>query len=193
MHTNYLECFSAQARKFQNHEQFFQNLTVGLEINGEIKQGKTTFTGMGEESFISVLVHFRPFYMKDSELNFKKVAEHILQNQSYVEYHPCVNDFLRIWDKLLDSKRKNVGGMSITIGNNPISVKKNFDIWINEAYLHAEQYKPESGKGLDQIKSHPIFENFSKFNMIDLLQRLTTLIIAFNIQVVGKLLLEEKS
>lgn len=190
MENKALEYFSLQVKKFDSHTQFFQNVKVGIEVNDDTKEGKTTFSGMDEESLISVLVHFRPFYMKDSDLNFVKIANHILQDQSLVEYHPRTKDFLRVWGQLLNPDRKNIGGMSIAINDTTVNTKKNFDIWINEAYLHAEQYKPGSGKGLDQIKSHPVFENISRFSMIDLLQRLTILVISLNTQIVEKILKE---
>ncbi len=69
-----------------------------------------------------------------------------------------------------------------------LGAKKNFDIWLNENYFHIDQQNPGSNKGLDGIKSQPVFENLSRFNMVDLLQRLCALVMAFDTQIVEKIL-----
>ncbi len=191
MHNDQLTRFNIQAEKFQKHAAFFRNLKVEIKANDQT-QGAITLFGVSEESLISVIVHFRPFYMKDSEINYITVAEQILGEQTYRGYHDKTSKFLSTWKGLIDPNRDNVGGISLTIGDNQLNVKKNFDIWINEAYLHPEKYKPGSNKGLDSIKSHPMIEGLSKFTMVDLLQRLTALIIGFNVQVVTKILSEAK-
>ena len=182
-----LQMFSGQAKRFKEHEQFFKNLSFKVNyIAGQ--DTVTTLSGINEETFISVLVHFRNFYMSSSKIYFSEIAEAILKEADLKDYWEKTREFLSAWETLLDPDFKALGGLSLQMNEDKLSAKKNFDIWLNENYFHIDQQNPGSKKGLDGIKSQHVFENVSRFSMVDLLQRLCGLIMAFDIQVVEKIL-----
>lgn len=186
-----LSAFATQTKKFEQHMGFFQNIKAEMkfELN---RESVITVSGINEESLISVLVHFRNFYMKSSELYFVSIAEAILAEPHCKIHWQLAQDFLNVWNKLLDPEYDSFGGMLLKMGNNSLSVKKNLDLWMNENYLHVDQYKPGSHRGLDAIKSQQVLEALSRVGMVDSLQKLCGLIIAFNAQVVEKILHDEK-
>jgi len=151
---------------------------------------ETKLSTGSEETLIAVLVHFRNFYMDKSEFQFVKVAKEILDQSNLVHYHDLTSRFLSGWSKFLDPNYKSFGGMAIRANKGALSIKMNLDIWMNEGYLHADQYKPGSQKGLDAIKGKPVLEQLSRFGLVDTVQRLCLHIIAFNKQVVEEILAE---
>ena len=185
---NELGAFSSQANKIQEHMDFFQSIKADMNFEAN-KEAEITLDGVKEEPLIAVMVHFRNFYMKTSNLYFPNVVQMILNTKEYMESHELAQNFLDVWNQLLSPQNYTIGGMQIKLGeNNPLSGKKNLDVWMNEGYLHVDQYKHGSRKGLDAIKSQPIFEGLSKISMVDLLQRLSGLVVAFDAQVVDKIL-----
>lgn len=182
-----LKAFSAQAKKFKQHMGFFQSIKAEMKFE-QNREATIVIAGVNEESLISVLVYFRNFYMKSSKLYFVSVAEAILQESKLQPHWKLTQDFLSVWNQLLDPNYGSFGGMALSMGKNSLSVKRNLDLWMNEEYLHVDQYNPGSQRGLDAIKSHHIFGDFSKLGMVDSLQRLCSLIIAFDTQVIEKIL-----
>lgn len=185
-----LNAFSRQAKKFEQHRSFFQNIHTELKF----EQGlglSTMIHGVNEENLISILVHFRNFYMKKNKLYFVSIANEIINEPQFQDYSSLTKDFLSAWNTILDPYYDSFGGMIMRLEKNSVSIKKNLDLWMNEEYLHVDQYKGGSRKGLDAIKSHPAFEALSKFGMVDTLQRLCGLIIAFNVQIIQKILVEK--
>lgn len=182
-----LKTFSIQAKKFEQHMGFFQNVKAEMKFE-QNREAIINVFGVNEESLISVLVHFRNFYMKSSKLYFISISEAILQDSQLKTYWKITDDFLTVWKKMLDPNFDSFGGMLLKVGNNNLSLKRNLDLWMNEGYLHVDQYKPGSYKGLDAIKSQQAFEALSRIGMVDSLQRLCGLIIAFNKQVIDKIL-----
>lgn len=185
-----LIAFCAQVKKFEQHMSFFQNIKAEMKFE-QNRESIITVSGVNEESLISILVHFRNFYMKSSGLYFVSLAQEILKESTFQPYWKLTEDFLNVWNKLLDPTYDSFGGMLLKMGNDSLSVKKNLDLWMNEGYLHVDQYKPGSYKGLDAIKSQHVLEALSRIGMVDSLQRLCGLIIAFNAQVVENILSQE--
>src|SRR4030042_5944873 len=144
--------FSVQAKKFENHMHFFQNIKAEMKFE-QNREAVISLSGVNEETLISVLVHFRNFYMKSSELYFVKIANLILTQAELCSYWNLTKDFLSVWNKLLDPDYDSFGGMLLNMNKDKLSVKKNLDIWMNEGYFHVDQYKSGSYKGLDAIKS----------------------------------------
>lgn len=184
---NTLRAFSVQAKKFDQHMNFFQNIKAEMNFRTN-HEANVTISGVNEESLISVLVRFRNFYMKKNKLYFVRILEGILNNPTHKKHWQLTKDFLSVWNKLLDPHYDSFGGMFLKISNDSLSVKRNLDLWMNEEYLHVDQYKAGSYRGLDAIKSQHVFESLSKISFVDTLQRLCALIIAFNAQVVDKIL-----
>ncbi|MFA4880786.1 MAG: hypothetical protein WC650_04165 [Candidatus Doudnabacteria bacterium] len=184
-----LKAFSIQAKKFGKHMHFFQNIKAEIKFEQNRKAVVKLF-GVNEETLIAVLVHFRNFYMKISALYFVAIVEAILKEAELSSYWKLAKDFLSAWNKLLDPNYDSFGGMLLNMDKNQLSVKRNLDLWMNEGYLHVDQYKPGSYKGLDAIKSQHVFEALSRIGMVDSLQKLCGLVIAFNAQVVEKILAE---
>lgn len=185
-----LKAFSVQAKKFEQHMGFFQNIKAEMKFE-QNRESVITVSGINEESLISVLVHFRNFYMKSSGLYFVSIANAILQESELPNHRKLTQDFLSAWNTLLAPNYDSFGGMLLKMENNSLSVKKNLDLWMNEEYLHVDQYKPSSYKGLDAIKSQHVLEALSRIGMVDSLQKLCGLIIAFNAQVIEKIIHEK--
>lgn len=185
--TDLLRAFSVQAKKFESHMHFSQSIKAEMRFE-QNREAIVVVTGINEESLISVLVHFRNFYMKTGRLYFPKVVNAILKQSTLESHWKLAGKFLSVWNKLLDQNYDTFGGMLLNMDKNKLSLKKNLDIWMNEEYFHVDQYKSGSYKGLDAIKSQHVFEALSRIGMVDSLQRLSGLIIAFNAQVVEKIL-----
>ena len=78
--------------------------------------------------------------------------------------------------------------MHVVIDTQTIEPKVNFDTWMNEAYFHADQYKPGSGRGLDRYKAQVTV--FTEGDMVQMLKQLSSIVMAFNLQIVAKILEE---
>jgi len=184
-----LRNFSTQAKKLENYKDFYKNIKIEIkeESGGEVE---TNLSTSSEEILISVLVHFRNFYMDKSEFYFVKVAKEIIEQPEFGSYQDLTSRFLSVWNKLLDPNYRSFGGMTINVNKKALSVKRNLDLWMNEGYLHTDQYKPGSQKGLDAIKGKHILEQFSRFGLVDTVQRLCLIIINFNKRVIEKILIE---
>ena len=182
-----LRNFSFQAQKLENYKDFYKN--IKLEVRGEKgKEVKTALSVGSEETLVTVLVHFRNFYMKSGGFYFVKLAKDILEQQELKSYWDLTERFLAVWNKLLDPNYGSFGGLAISIDKNRLSIRRNLDLWMNEGYLHADQLKSGSLKGLDAIKGKHVLEQFSRLGLVDSLQKLCLLIINFNKQVVEKIL-----
>lgn len=181
-----IESFHSQVNKLKPYYDSFKNLGCQLEC-GEDK-GRVRLTGPTEECLMAILMRFRILYMKESRISFQSTANVILEAEEYAIYHEKTHAFLEAWNKLLDKKITNYGGMSIGINGSELNPRKNFDTWFNEEYFHAENYKKGSGKGLDLLRSDGAVEGMSRFLMLSLLQDLCLCVLAFNHQIVESIL-----
>lgn len=187
MKTDVLKKFSMQCEKINGYPEFFSPIGVEMQYEANQQQGSSTFSGIDEKTLVTVLVHFRNLYMKSSEMHFPKIVQVVLNNPDLVEFHKLSREFLDAWNRLLDPNGDNLGGLRLSVNNSSLGAKRNLDTWMNEAFLHADQYNQGSNKGLDVVNSQPLFSDLSRLQFIDLLQRLAALVLSFDRQVIQKL------
>jgi len=177
--------FRYQVEKLKLFESSFRKLSMSLSLD---ESGQNiSLEGISEADLPSVLMYFRTFYMESSDLSFPNIAKSLIESPLNLD-HDLILKFLETWNKLVDKQRISSNGLTLNMNGSNLTARKNFDIWLNEGFFHSENYRPKTGKGLDGIKSHKMFEGVSEFAMQSLLSDLCILLLCFDAQVVENII-----
>lgn len=183
-----LSRFKLQAEKLEKYPEALENIKLKFHMTPQKSLGMPSQNLVDDKILAPFMNAFRPFFIKRgrNSLNFKDVTELLLADPRFEGYQADIHNHREAWINLTETDHNS--GMVIKVGDNEWPTITVFNTWMNEGYFHQEQYHKGSGKGVDVLKQHPLIELSSRFVFVDLLQRLTRLVVSLNQRVVRDIL-----
>lgn len=178
--------FNEQVKKLENEKNFLRNLKCrtsstqdnGMKVETDFPDGKTV------KSF---LLDFRPFILNNEEIYFLKICKKLLDKSD--DINPTLRnkivDARNTWLELL--RGYHTGGMALNFNNKELTASKIIDLWLNGHFFHPTDSRKEKYKELNEMKISPFWE-YAYMSFLDLIQRLSLLIIWLNKNVIKVLL-----
>lgn len=182
-----LNIFDCRTKELQSNMDFFSSLKIHIKWNDQDKKMQFEFTRPDEKTLKAFLLDFRHFCSLSSQVDFLTVSNSLIKEHRAKEL-----DFSKIekyrdsWKKLLKSE----DGMKVEFNGADLDSGKGLlDLMLNGNYFHLDESKSSK---LDLIKNTSA-ETFLLFNFLNLVQKLSGLVISFNSQVVVNLLKHERN
>mgnify|MGYP001163367077 CR=1 FL=1 len=176
-----LKLFNDKTKELHSNSDFFKNLNVSLNVkvgdNSSIK-----FSGPDKKTLKAFLLDFRHFYAQKSQINFLRVCNLIAkENLTNKELIEKIEKSRAVWNLLL--KRENE--IPIEINDKKLASGDDLlNLMLNGNFFHLDE---EKNNEVTSALNSPA-QSFVMFNFLDLIQRLSGIIIWFSKEVVEGIL-----
>ena len=188
MDKNFLENLKIASNKIIElrdcHEDFFSNISFNINYK-EKDLGRVSSKIPGGNITKAFVLDLRPFLLQKEYLYIPSLCNDIEKNVKDIDLLYSTKDFRKIWNKFYNGN--SVGGVSTEINGKKITNREKIDLWLNGKFMHPTDRKKDKHKKLKEITETP-FGIMDYVFFLDILQRLASLIIWFNENIILKIL-----
>lgn len=179
-----LRKYSDQSDKLETEKDFLKSLSFHLDWTKERSVLKTNYPD--QKTVKSFLVDFRPFVLNNEGINFLRICNLILSERNNIssEIEKKTREAKETWLKIYNGFPPS--GQLMNFNEKELKSKDIVDLWLNGHFFHPSDTKKSKHKELDSMRVD-IFEQLLYMEFIDLVQRLSLLIIWLKQNVVEKI------